>query len=117
MSKRSYNIDGHVYVRADLVRVDEVSMAAYAQAVINAVAFVALVEPSAITGRGRRDGLKLARAACVQMLYSAGLSWSGIGQHLGARDHSTVMSYRKHFEDEATERMVEAAQARMKESA
>ncbi len=115
MSKRSYNIDGHVYVRADLVRIDEVSMHAHASAVIEAVAAVQLVEPSAIKGRGRRLELTLARSACVFMLYQDGLSWPAIGRILGARDHSTVMSYRKHFETPETDRLVEAARERMKE--
>ena len=116
MSKRSFNIDGYLYIRADLVRADEVDLNAHASRIIQAVSSVALVQASAITGRGRRDPLMLARAACVFMMYENGLSWSAIGRALG-RHHSSVMAYRERFFEPETERMVEAAKQRLKGAA
>jgi chromosomal replication initiation ATPase DnaA len=112
MSKRTYNIDGEVYVRADLVRPSEVSIELFAAEIVKAVAAVTLFEPSSIVGKGRKEPLPTARAAAVFIMYERGMSWMSIGRALN-RHHSSVMAYRGRFERPETERLIDAARKRL----
>jgi len=82
MGKRTYNIDGVLYVRADLVRVDEVSMHAVAARVVKAVADVHGYDPAAVTSIGRKEPLPKLRAAAIGLMIERGMGWSMIGREL-----------------------------------
>lgn len=97
MSKRTYNIDGEIYIRADLVKADEVNIEAMATRVLKAVGAVTELDPAVIAGKGRREPLPTARAAAIWLLRDRGLSWSAVGRLL-SRNHSTVMSYRSRMD-------------------
>ena len=113
MGKRTYNIDGVLYVRADLVRVDEVSMHAVAARVVKAVADVHGYDPAAVTSIGRKEPLPKLRAAAIGLMIERGMGWSMIGREL-RRNHSTVIAcFRKHGDNEWVRRVMDAARESM----
>jgi len=91
MRKRNLTIDGTLYIRADLVSVDEVNMQRMAERIISAVASVHGHDPGAIRGVGRRQPLPKLRAAVILLMVERGYSWVAIGREL-RRNHSTVIA-------------------------
>jgi len=112
--KRSYNIDGRLYVLADTVSPMCVNVEARIAKIIKAVSRAAEVDPDDITGPGRGDPLPSARAAATFVMYEEGIGWPAIARALN-RHPSTPRSYRSRFETEEAQLFTKWAREHMVE--
>ena len=109
-------VNGEPYVRASTIRREEFAASEFAQSVIESAASIATIRPIEITGRSRAPRLSPIRAACIAVMREPGnMTWEEIGESLGGRDHSTVLTcHEKHAKRVAARTMKKRILERLK---
>jgi chromosomal replication initiation ATPase DnaA len=117
MSKRQHVIDGELYIRADLIKSDELDVPKFAAIIIDAVAKVSGVSSSQITGRSGAHAMRYSRVACCVLMKERRMGWREIASAMERRNHSTVLKQMDKWGDHPeTKRIVRAARKRLMES-